>query len=322
MNPKILYYSILNFQKKSLNFLNEHFDVITLKDPDEDTPDILAQIHATFAPLGFFCGKEKLDLCLQLKAIVSNTTGEPHIDVEYARTKNIAVISLKNEQEFLSRITPTAEHTWGLLLSLVRRTPWAFESVKQGIWNRRLFPAKAMLSNMRLGIIGMGRLGSMVARYGNCFGMHVQYFDPYVGKPLVSPVERIDRLVDLVAQNDVISLHAPHNPETDKMINRKVFNNFKIGAYFINTARAEIVDFDALLKVLENGRLSGAAMDVFEGEFSKGFSYSKKFQQHPLIEYAHQHDNLLITPHIGGSTYDAWRDTEMHVIKKLTALMR
>ena len=322
MKPTVLYYSMLQFQPDSLSLLHDRFHVIELEDPEEDTPEVLKEIDCTFAPLGFFCGNEKIDQCLRLKAIASNTTGVPHIDVRYAYEKKIAVISLANEQEFLQTITPTAEHTWGLLLALIRRTPWSFESVKNGIWNRRLFPGQAMLSSMSLGIIGLGRLGSIVARYGLCFGMRVQYYDPYVDDSGIDGVNRVSDLRQLVSENDVISLHVPHNEKTENLLNADVFAAFKSGSVFINTARAEIIDPTALLEQLRNGRIAGAAMDVFPGEFKKAFSGSSEFSDHSLLHYARGHDNLLLTPHIGGSTYDAWAKTEQYTIKKLIELFQ
>lgn len=317
MKPKVLYYSVLDYQPENIEMLHDHFTVIALHDPDEDTPEILQDVVVTFAPLGFYCGEQKIDLCPRLKVIASNTTGDAHIDVQYAASKGITVITLNEERAFLETITPTAEHTWGLLLALTRLTPWAFDSVKSGIWNRRLFPGNAMLSSMSLGIIGLGRLGSMVARYGQCFGMKVKYYDPYVDSSPIHGAERVQDLMTLVNKNDVISLHAPYNDETEKMLNSEVFLNFKRGSYFINSARAEIVDFAALLEALNSGRLAGAAMDVFQQEFQKGFSGSQQFKNHPLLEYARNHDNLLLTPHIGGSTIDAWKKTEEHTLKKI-----
>lgn len=314
---KLLYYSILEFQPELLDLLRRNFDLIELPDPNHDKADILDNVDVIFSPLGFYCGKDKIDSCPNLKVIVSNTTGVPHIDVEYAESKGITIVALHNEQAFLKSITATAEHTWGLLIALTRRIPWAFDSVKNGTWNRRLFPGKSMFSSMTLGIVGLGRLGKMVAKYGFCFGMKVRYYDPYVNKPSMKKFEKVDSVIELVANNDIITLHLPLNEQTERMFNKKIFDNFKKEAYLINTSRAEVVDFDSLLDALKKKKLAGAAFDVFEGEFKKGFSDSKVFKNHPLLEYARTHDNLLITPHIGGSTLDAWAKTEQFTIKKL-----
>ncbi len=318
-----LYYSILKYQPESLDMLRQAFEIIELPDPEADTSEVLERIDVTFAPLGFVCGREKIDACPRLKAIASNTTGDPHIDTVYAESKGICVVTLKNEQEFLRSITPTAELTWGLLIALMRRIPWAFDSVASGVWNRRLFPGRRMLSNMSLGIIGLGRLGKIVARYGQCFGMSpLRFFDPYKPEDIMTGVKKVEKLTALAASCDVISLHAPHNDETQGMLGRKFFGAVKPGSWFVNTARAEIVDFGSLFEALENGRLAGAAIDVFEDEFTKGFSGSETFRTHPLIEYARTHDNLLVTPHIGGSTLDAWNLTERFTIERLKEILQ
>lgn len=322
MKPKALYYTILQYQPESLEMLHDAFDVVELPDPDADTLEILKSIDVIFAPLGFICGREKIDACPNLKAIASNTTGDPHIDTQYAESKGISVITLKREQEFLGAITPTAELAWGLLIALVRRIPWAFNSVTDGTWNRRLFPGHRMLSSMSLGIIGLGRLGTMVANYAKSFGMSpLRFYDPYKTEGFVNGVEKVETISALAVSCDVISLHAPHNQETDGMLGENFFSTVKQGSWFINTARAEIVNFNALLSALNSGRLAGAAMDVFEGEFAKGFSGSGAFRNHPLFEYARTHDNLLLTPHIGGSTLDAWTLTEQRTIKSLKDML-
>lgn len=305
-----LYYRILQYQPENLKFLHEHFQVIELADPGADRQEILAKVDLCFAPLGYYFGRDKMEQCPRLRAIATNTTGVPHIDVKEAAARNIPVFSLEKEVEFLKTITPTAEHTWGLLLALMRRSPWAHAAVLRGQWNRRPFGAPRMLSRMSLGLIGCGRLGCMVGRYGLAFGMKVAFFDPQV-KDCPPGFERLGNAGELVAASDVVSLHAPANESTHKMINRDLFEKFKVGSYLINTARGELVDEVALLERLETGRLAGAALDVLDGEFVPGFQSAS----HPLVAYAQAHDNLLLTPHIGGSTVDAWRETERRVIE-------
>jgi D-3-phosphoglycerate dehydrogenase len=313
VKKKVLYYNVLNFQPENIALLKNNFHFVTTRDPDSDTKEILKEIDIVFAPLGYYCGKEKIDAMPKLKIIASNTTGTPHIDTEYAEKKNIKVISLKNQISFLSTITPTAEHTWGLLLSLTRRIPWAFNSVCEGAWNRRLFGGKRMLSNMTLGIVGLGRLGKMVANYGKSFGMEIRYFDPYVTESPITGIAKVESLEELVSTSDVVTIHIPLEKDTKGLFDSKIFSKFKEGAYLINTSRAEIIDSTELLKHLENGKFSGAALDVIDGEFEKALHENVKY--HALIKYARHHDNLLITPHIGGSTIDAWRLTEEYTIK-------
>lgn len=311
MKPVALYYRMLKYQPENLDRLHREFEVLELDTPVQDTPELLAQVEVLFAPLGYMVNRAKMDSCPKLRAIVSNTTGHPHIDVEYAQSKRIYVACLKFAQDFLKRITPTAEHTWGLLLALTRNVIPAHRAVLNGVWDRRPFGGKAMLSSLSLGIVGHGRLGTLVARYGKAFGMAVRYFDPFVSQSSEG-AERVDFLEALLEQSDVVVVLVPHEKATEGMFSREVFAHFKRGAYLINTARGELVDWDALLESLQSGQLAGAALDVFEGEFVPGFA--KSFPNHPVLRYAREHDNLVLTPHIGGSTIDAWRLTEAHAI--------
>lgn len=307
--PALLYYRLLSWQPENQALAAAGFTVHELDNPDQDTDEILAAIEACCAPLGFYFGSEKMDRCPKLRAIVTNTTGVPHIDMAAAAARDIAVFSLQNEQAFLDTITPTAEHTWGLLLALLRRTPWSFDHIKAGHWNRFEWGAPAMLSRLKLGVIGYGRLGRRVARYGAAFDMAVRYNDPFVEADGVT--ERAERLEDLVAWADVISLHVPAVPETQGLISADVINRFKPGSLFINTARAELVDEAALLTALRTGRIAGYGADVLDGEFELDF----KADAHPLVRHAQSHDNVLLTPHIAGSTHDAWRETQGRVIE-------
>lgn len=316
--PKLLYYKMLQYQPESLALLREHFEVVERDTPASDDDALLADVEVALAPLGHFFGPAKMDKCRALKVIGSNTTGHPHIDVEYARAKGIAVVTLKEEREFLGTITPTAELTWGLLVALTRRMLPAVGSTHQGRWNRRPFPGRRMLSRMSIGIVGLGRLGFKVAQYALKFGMEVSYYDPYVtsGYP---GLRKKASLRELVAGCDVVTVHVPHEKQTEGMFDAEVFGCFRQGAYFVNTSRGELVDHAAFLQALQSGRLAGAAVDVFADEFAPDFE--ETFRQHPLWRYAREHDNLIITPHIGGSTLDAWGETERHTILRILDIL-
>lgn len=310
--PIALYYRMLKYQPENMATLAREFDLIELDSPVQDTPEVLARIDVLFAPLGHMVDAAKIDACPCLKAVVSNTTGHPHIDVEYARSKGVFVACLKFAPDFLKRITPTAEHTWGMLLALIRNLMPAHKAALAGVWDRRPFGGRSMLSSLNLGIAGHGRLGTMVARYGKAFGMKVRYFDPYV-ETSSEGAERVTTLASLVEQSDVVTILVPHERETEGMFSAEIFECFRPGSYLINTARGELIDWNGLLNVLQSGRLAGAALDVFDGEFAPDFA--ERFSGHPLLQYAREHDNLIITPHIGGSTIDAWRLTEAHAIE-------
>ncbi|MBF0454338.1 MAG: hydroxyacid dehydrogenase [Magnetococcales bacterium] len=318
--PVALYYSMMQYQPENLARLSELFELEVLPTPAEDSPQLLARVEVLFAPLGYQVDRAKIDATPHLKVIASNTTGHPHIDVAYAQSRGIDVACLKFAQGFLDTITPTAELTWGLIIALTRHLGPAQRSVLEGKWDRRPFGAPAMLSSLSLGIIGLGRLGGMVARYAKAFGMQdVRYYD-IAEKPPLAGVRRVDSLAALVDGCDIVTLHAPHEPENEGMISRDLLARFKPGSWFINTARGELLDWSALLDGLQSGRLAGAALDVFQGEFEPGFQAG--FPNHPVLEYARTHDNLLFTPHIGGSTIDAWRLTEGHTLDMVEAFLK
>lgn len=312
--PKLLYYTVLKFSECNLAWMRDHFEVLELESPLQDTSEALADCAAAFAPLGFSFDRRKIDACRSIRVIGSNTTGHPHIDVDYARQKNIRVITLKNYTSFLETITPTAEHTWGLLLALTRHLVKANRYAVSGGWDRRPFGANKMLSRMSLGIVGLGRLGSMVAGYGRAFGMEVRYYDPYRHES-EGIATKVSTLRELAMSSDVVSIHAPHESSTEKLIGREFFSVCRRGSYFINTARGELVDHHALLDSLRDGTLAGAALDVVPGEYEPGFAQTWKTSS--ILEYARKNDNLLLTPHIGGSTQDAWQLTERFTLEKV-----
>ena len=310
--PVAVYYRILQYQPENIVRLEQEFDIRVLRDPSELSGPLMRDVEVMFAPLGYRLDATVIDACPRLRVIASNTTGHPHIDVAYARSRGIYVACLKFAPEFLKLITPTAELTWGLMIALTRNIVPAHRSALGGQWNRRPFGAPSMLSSMSLGIIGHGRLGSMVARYARAFGMKATYYDPFV-ESSHEGAERCDTLEELVECSDVVTIHVPHEKDTEQLVNRKVLQHFRRRSYLINTARGEVLDWSAMLEALESGHLAGAACDVFEGEFDPGFSAA--YSVHPVLEYARTHDNLLLTPHIGGSTIDAWRLTESHTIE-------
>jgi len=301
---------LLAYQKKNLILLKKFFRVKQRQNPLDVSKELRKKIEVLFAPLGFFVGKREMDLSPKLKVIISNTTGVPHIDIEEARKRGIFLSALHDQQRFLQSITPTAEHTFGLILGLLRKIPWAYQDVCQGRWNRRSWGACTMLSRMRLGIVGLGRLGKLVKNRAQAFGMKVLFYDPYVPGGCAT-------LKDLVSQVDILSLHVPSNNETKNLISKKIIKLLPRGAYVINTARGEILDHSALLKDLKCGRLGGAALDVMDGEYK--INFQNKLASHPLVQYARKNKNLIITPHIGGSTIDAWEETEKKVIVRAAA---
>ncbi len=247
--------------------------------------------------------REVMDAAPDLRFIVTPTTGLNHVDLAAAQARGIRVLSLKGRTEFLRRVCATAEHTVGLMLALMRGVPAAVNHVREGGWNRDPFRGRE-LDGKTCGIVGFGRLGRLVAGYLEVFGVRVIAADkPGLEIPTSDNVTLMP-LGDLLTQADIVSLHVDYSPENHGFFGDSQFALMKPGAFFINTARGELVDEAALLHWLQSGRPGGAALDVLAGEDSGGMA------DHPLVRYAQTANNLLITPHIGGCTYESMSKTE------------
>jgi len=308
MKPVALYYRILKYQPQNLALLARHFELLELEHPDASSDEVLARAELLFAPLGFRVDATRMQKCPRLKAIASNTTGVPHIDLQAAAERGIAVCALHDQQVFLDTITPTAEHTIGLMLAASRRIPAAHGAAASGRWDRRPWGAPRMMSRLRLGLVGYGRLGRKVAAVATAMGMQVAWYDPYVA----DASGRMHDLLELARRSDVLSLHAVANAETQGLVSRSILEALPGQAIVVNTARGELLDTDALLDLLASGHLWAAALDTVDGEYRLDFS--DHFADTPVARYAREHDNLILTPHIGGSTVDAWTETERRVI--------
>lgn len=274
----------------------------------------VARYHVLMVRLGHQIDSDILKAGKNLKVIVSPTTGEDHIDLECARNQGIAVLSLKGETEFLENIPATSEFTFALILAVIRNLPAASNSVKEGVWNRNLFRGED-LSGKRLGIIGLGRIGKQVGKLGLAFGLEVGGFDI---DPNKKPEGfRIFRsMEEVLSWSHIVSIHVPLNKETVSLIGSKELALLSPGSFLINTSRGAIIDEDALLEALSSRHLAGAALDVLrnEGDLSPW--------ENGLLKYAREHHNLIITPHIGGATFDSMAKTEVFMANKLKAYLK
>lgn len=248
----------------------------------------------------------------RLRCVATATTGTDHIDMAAAAARGVEVLCLKGETEFLDDIHATAEHAWGLLLNITRKTSAAFDSVRRGEWDRDRFIGRE-LHGLRLGVIGCGRIGRKVAGFGRAFSMTVKVYDPDL-RSLPEGVELVTRLDELLSVADVITLHVPLTDETRGMIGAPQFTAMKNGAILINTSRGAVIDEAALLAALTTGALGGAALDVMTEEGQVGF-----LRDHALVQYAAAHENLLITPHIAGAAREAMHKTEIFIARRIAA---
>ena len=310
---KALYFKELNYSKNNLAFIKD-FLKIKYIDKSHDKIKFDKDTNVLFTTPNFILSKFEIEKMPNLISVVSNTTGESHIDVQYCKKKKyIKVFSLLNEQKFLNSITPTSEYTVGFMICLLRKIIPASHHVNLGNWSRWGFGSDQMLSRMTIGIIGLGRIGNKVAKICNAFGMNVVYHDIVKKKTKYKYHKTIESLALI---SDVISLHVPFNKETKNMINESFFRIAQVKKpYIINTARGEIICEKSLLVAIKKGFISGAALDVLSLEFSENFKNSKERKE--LIKLSKKQPNLIITPHIAGSTKDAWHLTQERVIKKM-----
>ena len=245
-----------------------------------------------------------LDKFPKLEQIFSATTGHDHIDESEIHCRNIKLVSLRGHDEFLRTIPSTAEHTWALLMSLYRNIPKANQHVLEGGWNRDLFRGY-QLQNKVLGIIGYGRTGRKVSHYARAFGMKIIYFDPFVTEDLE---RKRTTLTEVFAEADILSFHVHLSDQTEKMLNAENISYLNDDCYLINTSRGKVWDETVVVTALRQKKIAGVAVDVLSEEMDKN-------KRSPLRDALKDGHNVIITPHIGGATWDAISSCEEFLVR-------
>lgn len=233
-------------------------------------------------------GREAIMMAKGLKVISRHGVGVDNVDLEAATERGIVVTYTPG-----ANADSVAEHTFALLLGLVRKIAPADGSIREGEWRSLEFMGFELVGKT-LGIIGLGAIGSRVAKRAMAFGMSVVAYDPYVGKERASSlgVELVD-LETLLRSSDVVSLHASLTRETGHILSARELGLMKRTAILINAARGQLVDEEALIQALKEGRISGAGLDAFQHEPLP--------VDHPLLKL----HNVLLTPHIAAFTQEA-----------------
>ena len=253
-----------------------------------DDPSVrLESIDALLVRSATKVTEQLLDQMPKLKIIGRAGVGVDNIDVPAATKKGIVVVNAPD-----GNTISTAEHTFAMMASLMRRIPQAYVSVKNTEWKRSTFVGTE-LHGKTLGIVGLGRIGAELAKRAKAFGMTITVFDPFLTKERAAKlgVESAS-LEQLLQSSDIITVHTPLTPETKGLINSKSLSLTKKGVYFLNCARGGIIDELALADYIGSGHVAGAALDVFELE-PPG--------EHPLLKF----DQVIATPHLGASTKEA-----------------
>lgn len=246
-----------------------------------------------------------------IKIINTASTGTNHIDKVYCKNNNIKIFSLTKDYDLINQLTSTSELAFGLMISLLRKIPFSFDSVKNYEWNYEKYIGR-QVKDFNLGVIGYGRLGKMMVNYGLAFGMNVYVYDPYQNVE----IENVNQVMlnELLINSDVVSLHVHVTDETRKIVNQNFIDKMKNNSYLINTSRGELVDESEILKNLENGKLAGYGTDVIADEFDD-------IKKSILIESSkNEKYNIVITPHIGGMTYEGQNKAFYHAMNKFNCL--
>lgn len=268
------------------------------------SPDALAEVIADYDAL-VVRSKPKVTASVfaremgRMKVIGRAGIGVDNVDCTAARAAGVAVMNTPG-----GNTVTTAEHAIALMFALARHIPQATASMKSGRWEKSKFEGTELF-NRQLGLVGLGNVGKIVADRALGLRMKVCAYDPFVSDETIRELGATPLGFDeLIATSDVISVHTPLTRETKHLIGAEALAKMKRGVLLINAARGGVVDEQALVAALHEGKLGGAALDVFETE-PPG--------DHPLLQF----DNVIATPHLGASTLQAQLNVAIQVAEQI-----
>jgi D-3-phosphoglycerate dehydrogenase len=287
-----------------VDMLREHFDVDVCTDmTDEELGRKINDYDAIVIRSASKLTADVLANAKRVKMIGRAGVGVDNIDVKAATQKGIVVANAPG-----SNSLSVAEHVMGLLLAQVRDIPNASASMHAGKWEKSKFKGEEITGKV-LGILGLGKIGVLVAERAKGLRMEVIAYDPYVSEERFRElgIERAETPEDVYAASDFISLHLPKTPETTGLINDAAFTKMKMGVRVINSSRGDVMDEAALVRALESGKVASAGLDVFSAEpVPSGF---------PLAKF----ENVIMTPHLGASTNEGQDRAGIIVAEQIVA---
>ncbi len=262
-------------------------DVKTGMSPDE-LKSVIGDYHAIIIRSATTLTGDVIEAADNLKVIGRAGVGLDNVDLKAATKKGVVAMNTP-----AGNTTSTAEHTMSMILAVSRNIPQAYSAMKAGRWDRSKFGG-VELYGKTLGVIGLGRIGATVAKFAKAFGMDIIAYDPYLSNEAMAQknIESVT-LEDLYKRSDYITIHIPKTNETKNLISTKEIEMMKPSVLLINCARGGIIDEAALAEALENKKIKGCALDVYDSEPLDPSS--------PLLKY----DNCVVTPHLGASTSEA-----------------
>ncbi|MCS7364706.1 MAG: hydroxyacid dehydrogenase [archaeon GB-1867-035] len=285
--------------------LLKRFGEVTVLPPGSGVEDLKRAIVDVDAVVSRGFIKITRDVLLaakRLKVIGVHGVGVDHIDLDAARELGVKVINTP------TALTDTvAEFTIGMIISLLRRIPQADRAVRRSEWDRKFSDLVGFdLAGRIVGILGLGKIGSAVARRLKPFNVKLIYYDKVRKLDLERELEvRFRSLDDLLRESDILCIHVPLTEETYHMISYREFELMKNGVFIVNMARGAVIDEEALIEYLRKGKIGGAALDVFEVEPLPLSS--------PLLEF----ENVILTPHLGASSVDALKRMAVEVAARI-----
>lgn len=291
-----------HFSIKAIERLKEYFEVELYR--NGQLQEFIEDKDVLFVRLAYEINDKLLEKAKHIKYLCSPTTGLNHITTK----RKIEIISLKGEQDFLNTIRATPEHTFGIALGLLRNYRYAFRDDKKKEWNRDLYRGEEIYKN-KIGIIGLGRVGRIIADYYRAFGAEVFYYDIIDIENVSREIIRKESVEELIESCNIIHMCASYSDEYKGYFGKYFFDMLE-NKYFINTARGELLNEDDLLEFIKLEKYKGIGLDVLSGEAEKNSNINK------IIEAA-SGKNVIITPHISGATFSSMMQTEEFIVEKL-----
>lgn len=270
--------------------------VDVLAPSQEELVELLPKYEILVPRLSHEVRESMIASCQALRLIGTPSTGSDHIAVDAAASQGVPTVTLKQDPAFLASLPATAELAWLLLLACFRRLREATAQTRDGGWDAQAVRGNELMGQT-LGIVGYGRLGKMMGRFARAFRMNVLATDP--GTTIEDCGVQQVSLDELLAASDAITMHVHLDESTRGLIGPDAFTRMKPGVVLVNTSRGGVLDETALLRALEHGRVAAAGLDVIQGE------RDPDRRDRPLLRYAVEHPNLIVTPHIGGCTVES-----------------
>lgn len=301
--------------KKKIKFFSKYK---ILEDPvKKEISRIISKFDIIFTnpnKLKFVFDENLLSKAKNLKIFCTASTGTAHVNTNFLKKKKIKFLSITKDYTFLKKIKATAELAFALTISHLRFVPFSFNNVKKYHWNYLDYIGE-QFDQLKVGIVGFGRLGKIYANYCHSFGARIYVYDPF--KKNTRPnFKKVSKLENIFKNCDVVSLHLHLNEKTKNLVNKYYLNFAKKNLILVNTSRGEIVnDIDLInfLKINPNARYG---TDVLSNE------NSEKIKKNKIIQYSIKTNQIIITPHIGGMTKFSQKSAFLRSLDKVINHLR